>query len=281
MPSSFYAYLRELKAISNYFTNFKKKRIYDETIRDRIRNVFRSWDTVVAQEIEAYIKDKEKIKYITEELQKLAKLTIKIKHVDDYRKILRSVSRASYELVLHLPPSDAPITVFKKSSGFDLFLSLIPDLPVSLVPNPLFGWKNSIKQFVEKHHFDKSCFIMIRYRDKNEPLIKKIKQTLSKVNIYGVLASDHNLTDDLYNPIACLLCCSTGIAIFDEPEAEEMFNPNVAYELGMMHLLGRKCLILKHNSLASLQTDILMKLYEEYDNSETAVSYIKEWAINI
>lgn len=85
------------------------------------------------------------------------------------------------------------------------------------------------------------------------------------------------MTDDLYNPVACLLCCSRGIAIFDKPEPREIFNPNVAYELGILHLLARPCLILKHSSLKALQTDILMKLYTPYTKPSEVADVIKHW----
>jgi hypothetical protein len=87
-----------------------------------------------------------------------------------------------------------------------------------------------------------------------------------------------HLTDDLYNPIACLLCCARGIAIFDQAEIDQQFNPNVAYELGMLHLLSRPCLILKHSSLKSLQTDILMKLYQPYGTLKEAAKFVSNWS---
>jgi len=118
---------------------------------------------------------------------------------------------------------------------------------------------------------------MIRYRDRNVNVIKKLKDTLSKNNLNAIIASEHNLTDDLYNPIACLLCCSRGIAVFDKIETGQIFNPNVAYELGMMHLLGRECIIFKHKTLKSLHTDILMKLYREYNTAKDVISHIKKW----
>ena len=77
--------------------------------------------------------------------------------------------------------------------------------------------------------------------------------------------------------MACLLCCSKGLAVFDEPEAEQVFNPNVAYELGMMHLLGRTCRILKHSSLEVLHTDILMKLYLPYSTLEEVAAHLNQW----
>ena len=75
---------------------------------------------------------------------------------------------------------------------------------------------------------------MIRYRAGNAQLITDIKSSLSAQGLKAIVARDHQITDDLYNPIACLLCCSRGIAVFDRPEASAQFNPNVAYELGMM-----------------------------------------------
>lgn len=118
---------------------------------------------------------------------------------------------------------------------------------------------------------------MARYRKKNELLIKALKRTLRKCHFYGVIASEQHLTDDLYNPIACMLCSARGLAVFDKAEADQVFNPNVAYELGMMHLLGRECRILKHKSLHVLHTDILMKLYLEYSTLVQAASYVKDW----
>jgi hypothetical protein len=68
-----------------------------------------------------------------------------------------------------------------------------------------------------------------------------------------------------------------GIAIFDQADVRQEFNPNVAYELGMLHLLGRDCLILKHQSLTALHTDILMKLYHEYGTPEAAGIEVLNW----
>lgn len=57
----------------------------------------------------------------------------------------------------------------------------------------------------------------------------------------------------------------------------QAFNPNVAYELGMMHLLGRDCHILKHNSLKVLHADILMKLYKQYKTLADVEGIVDAW----
>ena len=131
--------------------------------------------------------------------------------------------------------------------------------------------------FVDRFGFDSLVFIMIRYRDHNAQLISALKKTALGAGHRAILASDHNLTDDLYNPVACLLCCSKGIAIFDEAEPGQVFNPNVAYELGMMHLLGRDTLILKHSTVQTLHTDVLMKLYRPYETPVEAKEIVAKW----
>lgn len=162
----------------------------------------------------------------------------------------------------------------------ELFIPGIPDLPLSLVPNSLLGWRSNVSAFLTTHPFDKSVFLMIRYRGRNKSLIAAVKGALKKCGFLGVLASEYDITDDLYNPVACLLCCSRGLALFDQPEPKQKFNPNVAYELGMMHLLGRDCLILKHESLKALHTDVLMKLYKEYSLAEDAAARVQSWLGN-
>ena len=119
---------------------------------------------------------------------------------------------------------------------------------------------------------------MIRYRQRNGELLTVIKNTLAREGLFGLLASEHKLTDDLYNPVACLLCCARGIAVFDKAEPRETFNPNVAYELGMLHLLGRRCLILKHSSLSTRQTDILMKVYTPYKRITEIERIVNSWS---
>src|SRR5439155_11678939 len=170
-------------------------------------------------------------------------------------------------LVLQLPAAHE----HRLSASGELFLRGIPDVPVALVPNAILGCRSRIDAFLHDHPFDRSVFIMIRYRPRNKALIKSIKRALHSQQLYGVVASEHKLTDDLYNPVACLLCCARGIAVFDQSEVGQNHNPNVAYELGMLHLLNRPCLILKHRQLKSLQSDILMKLYVPYSTPREAV----------
>ena len=274
---AFQAFKAELEAVREVVSNHTKKTIRDSELLDRIRLLYVSWVNAVRPSIEPFLKSREDFVKLNEELEKLAQLTSKYKLVTDYLKRIRGAVTHANSLVLILPPSDAKFHPGSTRPRHELFLPGIPDVPKEFVPNSIVGWSSQIQSFLRKYPFDRSVFIMVRYRDHNEDVIAAVKSELSENHLNGVLASEHKLTDDLYNPIACLLACARGIAIFDKSEPKEKFNPNVAYELGMMHLLGRQCLILKHQSLDSLHTDILMKLYEPYTSTSDARSVVKLW----
>jgi hypothetical protein len=184
-----------------------------------------------------------------------------------YEQVLLEVARVPPGLLLSVPPAAGPAALFPE----------ITDLPNQLVPYALQGWSVQIKAFLNRMSFAKNVFIMVAYRSKLEPLISAIKQKVEDLNLNAVLARDHRLTNDLYNPIACLLCCSYGIAVFDRAEVMQMHNPNVVYELGMMQLLKRPCVVLKHRKLRRMPTDLLSMLYEDYSTTREAVSALGGW----
>jgi len=153
----------------------------------------------------------------------------------------------------------------------------ISDLPNQLVPNAVHGWSEQIKAFLKANPFDNNVFVMVAYRARLESLIGSVKKKLEQLHLNPVLARDHQLTNDLYNPVACLLCCSYGVAIFDRAETAQTHNPNVVYELSMMHFLKRPCVILKHARLRTMPTDILTMLYEDYSSQREAVRKLGAW----
>jgi hypothetical protein len=271
----FDSFRTELPALAQALEQLQRKTVQDQALRERFRSLLRSWTYTVQPTLRGHVKNTREFFKLAAELEKIAQLTTKTKPLAEYKRRVRRAIQLSDALVLSLPAAAPP------SPRHELFLPEIPDLPLSMVPERLIGCRSKMQQFLHKHPFDHSVFVMIRYA-RNKHVIAAIKHAVAGVTIEGrpffpVLASEHKLTDDLYNPIACLLCCSLGIAVFSQEKPSEKHNPNVAYELGMMHLLNRRCLILKHQTLTSLQTDILMKLYESYTGPASAANVVTQW----
>jgi hypothetical protein len=153
----------------------------------------------------------------------------------------------------------------------------IPGLTNELIPNALYGWADEMRTFLRQNSYDHNVFVMVAYRAALSGLISDVCQTLTDMELNPVVARDHSLTDDLYNPLACLLCCRFGVAIFDKGESRQLHNANIVYELAMMQILKKPCMILKHKDVESMPSDFLHKLYEPYKTSNEAVRAVKNW----
>ena len=107
---------------------------------------------------------------------------------------------------------------------------------------PLVGYQDDIKNQLAKFPFEKNVFMMMKFRKENKSLSDYIIKHLAAAGLRGVRADQPawNITRNVYNPIAVLYCCKYGIALFDEAEKDQAYNPNVIYELGIMHSLGRE-----------------------------------------
>jgi hypothetical protein len=134
--------------------------------------------------------------------------------------------------------------------------------------------------WLAKNAYEKNVFIMMKYREHNDHVGQIICSGVEAAGKKPVLAKDTRITDELgTNVMVTLICCKYGIALFDEPEDQQQINPNVAYELGIMHYLDRICLLLKSKNIVSLQSDILAKLYRQYDPSRAGefIGLVKQW----
>lgn len=95
----------------------------------------------------------------------------------------------------------------------------IGEMPLSIM-KPLIGFRSDILAKIKKFRFESNVFLMMRFRETNREPSDFIIETLKSARLNGVRA-DHanwNITNNVYNPIACLYCCKYGIALFDEAE---------------------------------------------------------------
>ena len=163
-------------------------------------------------------------------------------------------------------------------------------LKFKIVPNELIIYKLSKKEdylsdlrepltkFYKEHsHNNKCAFLMMKYE--NSPLQSKIvlqlRDLFKKHGLELLRADDKYYSDDLLSNIRTYMHgCGFGVAIFDRINSEE-FNPNVSLEIGYMMALKKPILFLKDITLKSLQTDLVGKLYEEFDFQNSKKSFDK------
>lgn len=248
------------------------------TAIERIQEFAVTWSANVRPGLAQIGVPKEVLERADKLTYKLARLTSGAVNRNKLIAALGAVWKVLHEQVL-LEVARIPLGIqaaFSATAPALLFPE-IPDLPNQLVPYAVQGWAEQIRKFLKANPFGKNVFIMVSYRAQLEPLIDGVKDKLVQLHLNPVLAKDHTLTNDLYNPVACLLCCSYGVAIFDRAETAQMHNPNVVYELGMMQLLKRPCVILKHTKLRTMPTDLLSMLYEGYSSKRDAVRKIGDW----
>jgi len=142
---------------------------------------------------------------------------------------------------------------------------------------------DSLKRFQKTHRDPSStCFVMMRFgkTSGHSRLEKTIKKSLKKHGFIGLLARDKQFNDDLYPNIQTYIHgCAFGIAVFERLESDE-FNPNVALEVGYMFGLRKHVLLLKDQTLKALHTDLVGKLYREFDPQnpeETIPAQVDAW----
>lgn len=116
-------------------------------------------------------------------------------------------------------------------------------------------YKDRLTRQLKKFPYEKNFFLMMKFRKSNEAFYGFIKNELEK---YG------------YNCVRA-----------DEPEEGANYNPNVAYELGIMQDQGKPCLILKHSSLKAVPFDLVKELYKSYTREIEFQKIFKDWLISI
>ncbi len=157
-------------------------------------------------------------------------------------------------------------------------LYISPSTQFELI-TPLIGYKDKLQRQLGRFPYEKNVFLMMKFRDNNKEFYKFIKRELGRRGLNCVRAdeAEWNLTNDVYNPLAVLYCCKYGIALFDEPEEHAQYNPNVAYELGMMHYQKKDCLIMRHSSLSEVPFDLIKNLYVTYTEKYQFEEILDKW----
>ncbi len=141
--------------------------------------------------------------------------------------------------------------------------------------------------FVSKFRRDyseetKTAFVMMIFADTDihKKILAKVKGVLSPHGITALRADDKEYSDDLFTNIRTYMhCCDFGIAIFDRL-LEDDINPNVSLEVGYMMGLNKLVCLLKDQTLKHLQSDLVGKLYKDFDPQhieDTIGTNLEKW----
>jgi nucleoside 2-deoxyribosyltransferase len=111
-------------------------------------------------------------------------------------------------------------------------------------------------------------------------IIECIREKLLEYSIVAMRADDKQYHDDLYyNILTYMYGCDFGISIFERIESDD-FNPNVSLEVGYMLGLRKDVCFLKDKSLRKLPSDLVGRLYKEFDTlnvKESVSSELEKW----
>jgi hypothetical protein len=148
-----------------------------------------------------------------------------------------------------------------------------------------------LRQFLARHEFDRNVFGMTRFpgADGEDDAPDPVKSALEAARVacesHGLelhLASDRQMHDDLWTNVAAHMWASKyGIALFEDlarPKPKGL-NYNLTIEVGSMLMTGRRCALLKDESVPSLPTDLVGHIYKSVDFGEpaTVASSIHTW----
>ena len=285
MHNEIQAFRNEIESILLDIERCDGKILKDQSLQNRIRELFVTWSRSLKPSIASFVTQEKPITQVDKLLEVAARDSGKRTNKDKFKDLLKKIHKILNDIYIEAVRTASCLQPIQSQTSLRVFEE-IPDLPDNLIPNALLGWKSKIKEFLKKYPFDQNVFVMIRYANQSAGLLEQIITKTKTIdidgrNLYPIVAKDHKITDDLNNPVACLLCCRYGISVFDSVSKYPEFNPNVAYELGIMHFLKRQCLILKESSINIMPADILHKLYEPFSSVNEAGEKVERWLTEV
>lgn len=120
----------------------------------------------------------------------------------------------------------------------------------------------------------RTAFIMMQFSDtrSHDQIVSTLRETLTRHSIGGLRADDREYADDLFANIRTYMHgCDFGVAVFDRIQEDDI-NPNVSLEVGYMLGLGKPVCLLKERTLRALQSDLVGKLYKQFDVADISGS---------
>lgn len=168
--------------------------------------------------------------------------------------------------------------------GSDLGHAHHPLIPPSMAPPELVG---PLASFLEAHPFDTNVFGMTRFPDEQDgvdpdpvgPALEVAQAACAAHGLEFHLASHRSIVDDLWsNVTAHMWAARYGIAFFED-RRDRGLNYNLTIEVGGMLVMGRRCALLKDESIDRMPTDLVGKIYRSInlDDVESISRSLHAW----
>jgi len=126
------------------------------------------------------------------------------------------------------------------------------------------------------------AFLMMKFgeTEAHNRFVAAIRTAFSAHGITVLRADDRQFHDDLFlNVQTYMHGCGLGVAVFERIQGDE-FNPNASLEVGYMMSMQKPLCLLKDQSLRTLPTDLVSRLYKPFDvhNPEGTISgHVDRW----
>lgn len=136
-----------------------------------------------------------------------------------------------------------------------------------------------LRNFLDDHpEPGRNVFIMMRFSvtDQMKQIHDAIVAGLAEHGMNAVRADDRDYTGDLWSNIEVYLTgCQYGIAVFENIDQRD-YNPNVSLELGYLMGRAKRTLLLKEKRLPNMPSDVVHRLYKEFDGYDIENSVKRE-----
>lgn len=136
-----------------------------------------------------------------------------------------------------------------------------------------------LRKFLEDHpEPSRNVFIMMRFSDSDQmkQIHNAIVAGLAEHGLNAVRADDRDYTGEVWSNIEVYLTgCQYGVAVFEDIEKRD-FNPNVSLELGYLMGRAKRSLLLKEKRLPNMPSDVVHRLYKEFDGYDIENSIKRE-----
>jgi len=292
-----------LKSSNNIFVIIRNRELIDE-ITSEFQNNYRVTKLFIYSEKEALLEHY--TKYYPEDTKETGKED-RIEKTSNIVDDLKEHYKKTY---------NEPVIYFSDKEKFFIHLTAILDelnkefadfIDVSpqeiyLLPRSLKEYKTDIisKMNYKGRGFSKNIFLMMDFHKEADSEYTEIKKLLETEGYNCVCLKDDTTEDgkkdeahwnikkgSTENFLAVTFCCKYGIALFDKPiNGQQYFNPNVMYELGLMHQQRKRCLIIIHNELHDIITsdkkrgvpyDFAKDNYETYEKETQIMLRIRKF----